>query len=91
MVQTFTHVNLRSCINTSLVPRPSASSALLTFDLARDQKSGGGSGEFYHVSDVKGREKVLGRENLIGRGRPGRSVLKRPRMQARIQLRTGYG
>ena len=40
------------------VPRPSASSALLTFELARNQKSGGGSGEFYHVSDTKGREKV---------------------------------
>ena len=45
----------------SLVPRPSASSAPLTFELARNQKSGGESGEFYHVSDVKGREKVLGR------------------------------
>ena len=42
----------------SLVPRPSASSAHLTFELARNQKSGGESGEFYHVSDVKGREKV---------------------------------
>ena len=42
----------------SLVPRPSAFSALLTFELARNQKSGGGPGEFYHVSDVKDREKV---------------------------------
>ena len=42
----------------SLVPRPSASIAHLTFELARNQKSGGESGEFYHVSDVKGREKV---------------------------------
>ena len=43
----------------SLVPRPSAFSAVLTFQLARNQKSGrGGSGEFYHVSDVKGRKKV---------------------------------
>ena len=47
----------KQCI-ISLVPRPSASSAHLTFELARNQKSGGESGEFYHVSDVKGREKV---------------------------------
>ena len=45
-------------LGTSLVPRPSAASALLTFELARNQKLGGESGEFYHVSDVKGREKV---------------------------------
>ena len=31
-------------------------------------KTGGEPGTFYHVSDVKGREKVLGRENLIARG-----------------------
>ena len=71
-------------IITSLVPRPSASSALLAFELARNQKLGGGSGEFYHVSDVKGRE------NLIGRGRTSRNVLKRPACE-RIQLRTKYG
>ena len=28
-------------------------------------------------------------KNLIGRGKPSRNVLKRPRMRARIQLRTG--
>ena len=42
----------------SLIPRPSASSALLTFELACNQKSGRGAGEFYHMSDIKGREKV---------------------------------
>ena len=31
---------------------------VLTFELACNQKSGRGSGEFYHMSDVKGREKV---------------------------------
>ena len=58
----------------SLVPRHSTSSALLTFELARNQKSGGGSGEFYHVSDV------TGRENLIARGRTQPQRVNRPRL-----------
>ena len=40
------------------------------------ERSGGEPGEFYHVSDVKGRE------DIIGRRRAYRSVLHRPRMQA---------
>ena len=47
----------------------------VTFDL--HEKSGGEPGEFYHVSDVKSRE------NLIGCRRAYRSVLHRPHMQAR--------
>ena len=39
-------------------PRSQTLLRSLIFELARNQKSGGGSGEFYHMSDVKGREKV---------------------------------
>ena len=53
----------------------------VTFD--PHKKSGGEPGEFYHVSDVKGRVKVACREDLIGRRRAYRSVLHRPRLQAR--------
>ena len=57
----------------SLGPRLSPLLELMrTYDLwtPRNEKSGREPGLFYHVSDVEGREKVLGRENLIARGRP---------------------
>ena len=46
----------------------------MTFDRTGIEKSGGEPGTFYHVSDVKGREKVLGGENLIARGSSTRTA-----------------
>ena len=56
----------------SLVPRlpppPLARNYCVIFCVNSHGTAGGEPGTFYHVSDVEGREKVLGRENLIARG-----------------------
>ena len=85
LIYIYIYIYIHVHVYISLVPRLSPSSALLTFNLAHNKKLGGWSGEFYHVSDVKGREKV---EKLIERVRTSRNILKRPRM--RILLASAY-